>query len=312
MTHPKPPIKIAAYDYPGAQKSALYGLVDLFNVANAYQNELRADGPKFEASIQSNHPKTDTYSIVILPPSLGDQPQGKALHLLTDWILSQHRAGALICSVCAGAFPLAATGLLNGRTATTHWGLAQEFSSRFPDVQLDINKLVIDDGDVMTAGGLMAWVDLGLRLVERYMGPSVMMRTARYLLVDAGGREQQHYSSFTPRLSHGDSAILKTQHWLQTEFAHAVSVAQMAQYAGLEGRTFLRRFHAATNLKPSEYLQQLRIGKAREMMELTTQSVEFIAGNVGYEDASAFRRVFQKITGLTPRDYRKRFTALEH
>jgi transcriptional regulator GlxA family with amidase domain len=134
-----------------------------------------------------------------------------------------------------------------------------------------------------------------------------MLETARYLLVDPPGREQRYYSNFSPRLNHGDEQILKVQHWLHASGARQVTLAAMSERARLEERTFLRRFRRATGLRPTEYCQHLRIGKAREMLEFSNRTVEQIAGAAGYEDPGAFRKVFHKITGLSPGDYRNRF-----
>jgi transcriptional regulator GlxA family with amidase domain len=160
---------------------------------------------------------------------------------------------------------------------------------------------------MITAGGIMAWTDLGLRLIDRFLGPSVMLATARYFLIDAAGREQRFYSSFSPRLNHGDEAVLRVQHWLQKNGLRHVTLVDMAAYAGLEERTFLRRFPKATEFNPTEYCQRLRIGKAREMLELSGRTIGQVAWDVGYQDEGAFRKVFQKVMGLNPGDYRKRF-----
>ncbi len=181
------------------------------------------------------------------------------------------------------------------------------FRKRFPDVRLDADKIVIDDGEIITAGGLMAWTDLGIRLIDRILGPTVTMKTSQYFLIDTGGREQQHYRGFAPRLTHADEAIVKVQHWLQRDHARAITVADMVKHAGMEERTFLRRFKAATGMKPIEYAQHLRMDKARELLQSTRRPVDQIAWTVGYEDAAAFRRLFQRLIGLTPGDYRRRF-----
>ncbi|WP_231636281.1 GlxA family transcriptional regulator [Novosphingobium sp. ST904] len=142
------------------------------------------------------------------------------IHGITDlFAIASHFStgrGATLASSCGGAFILAATGLLDGRPATTHWLFAQDFRERFPKVLVEPDKIVIEDGDIITGGGLMAWTDLGVRLVDRLLGPTVMIETAKFLLVDPAGREQRHYSSFAPKLTHGDEAILKVQHWLQS------------------------------------------------------------------------------------------------
>jgi transcriptional regulator GlxA family with amidase domain len=245
--------------------------------------------------------------IFILPPSLGEPISHEAAAPLAHWLRERHAEGAALSSVCAGAFLLAETGLLRNRTATTHWVYTEALATRFPEIRVDADRLVIDDGDIITAGGLMAWTDLGLKLVDRLLGPTAMIETARFLLVDPPGREQRYYSSFSPRLNHGDEQILKVQHWLQANGARAVTLAMMAKRARLEERTFLRRFRRATGLKPTEYSQHLRVGRAREMLEFTNRTVEQIAVSAGYQDPGAFRKVFQKITGLSPGDYRSRF-----
>ena len=154
----------------------------------------------------------------------------------------------------------------------------------------------------------MAWTDLGMKLVDRLLGSTIMLETARFLLVDPPGREQRYYSSFSPNLLHGDRLILNVQHWLQSNGARHATLSAMAARAGLEERTFLRRFQRATGLRPGEYCQQLRVGRAREMLEFTNDAVDQIAWSIGYEDPGSFRKVFHKVMGISPSAYRKRFS----
>lgn len=322
MPQTSPSAEIAILIYPGAQQAAIHGLTDLFAEASRIAAEVAGDhaprlrithwlpdaGAQSVACVFDSHPgSSNRPAVVIVPPSLGALPDPAVIRRLAVWLTMRHDEGGILASVCAGAFLLAETGLLDGRPATTHWGLAEELGARFPAIRIEADKLIVEDGDVITAAGVMAWTDLGLKLVDRLIGPGVMMATARFLLVDPPGREQRYYSNFSPRLGHGDAAILKVQHWLQAQGTQAVSLAQMAAQAGLEERTFLRRFHRATGLKPTEYCQHLRVAKAREQLELTTRSIDQIAFAVGYEDAGAFRKVFHKLVGLSPGDYRRRF-----
>ncbi|WP_037317129.1 GlxA family transcriptional regulator [Ruegeria halocynthiae] len=303
------PIRVGLAAYPGSQSAAIYGLQDLFAVANRFQQDQATQISPMETETISNFPAHGSaLRALILPPALGQRVEGATERQLVAWVQHHHRQGALICSICAGAFPLAASGLLDGRQATTHWALAPEFANRFPAVHLQADRLVVDDGDVITAGGLMAWTDLGLRLIARFMGPALMLKVARFFLIDPGERAQSFYSSFSPNLAHGDTAILRAQHWVQSRYAHTVSVRELAEAAQLELRTFGRRFQAATGFSPSEYVQQLRIAKARERLELSQASIDTIAHEVGYLDISAFRRMFHKIVGLSPGEYRKRFS----
>lgn len=322
MTKLGPLAEIAVLLYPGAQLGAAYGLTDLFSVANLMvQRRLGDAAPRIRVShwrgledgggaervFDSDPTATGEPDFVIMPPAVVAPITKEEAAPLAIWLKERHALGATLASVCAGAFLLGETGLLEGRLATTHWFYANDFAERFPNARVDIDRLVIDDGDLITAGGLMAWTDLGLKLVDRLLGPTAMLETARFLLIDPPGREQRHYSVFSPKLRHGDEAVLKVQHWLQATGAHDSTLAEMADKAGLEPRTFLRRFHKATGLKPTEYCQHLRVGKAREMLETTTRPVDQIAWDVGYEDPGSFRKVFIKVTGLGPREYRQRF-----
>jgi len=310
--------------YPGVQMSAVLGLTDLFGVANrlsadhegANPRELRVshwqlrDNDTFELGrVFDTHQRQPQKLVgLILPPNLDTDPQGGAIPQLQRWVEAQHASGCIVCSVCGGAFLLAKTGLLNGRSATTHWSFSETLAERFPEIRVDTEKLIIDDGDIITAGGLMAWVDLGLKLVDRFLGPTVMLETARFFLVDVSGRQQRFYSNFSPKLHHGDEPILKVQQWLQNSDVSSLSVSTMATKARMGERTFLRRFQKATGLTPTEYVQHLRVGKARESLEFSSLAMKEIAWKVGYEDYGAFRKVFQKIMGLSPGDYRLRFS----
>ncbi len=302
---------IAIFAYPGAQMSAVLGLGDLFMIAN--RSSEREGGARLavnQLSAQTmDEAAQDRFSAVILPPSL-ESAWGRGEEAVHDWLRRQHAAGALMCSVCAGAFWLGHSGLLKGRPATTHWALEEEFRAAFPDTQLNAEHLLIDDNDIVTAGGLMAWLDMGFFLVNRWLGAQVVSETARQLLIDPSGREQRNYRSFRPPLTHGDGVILALQHWLEGHADSDVTVRGMAAQAQLSDRTFLRRFKAATGFTPIVYLQNLRIEKARGLLERTRTPVSEIGWRVGYMDPSAFSRVFRATTGLTAGEYRNRFGVL--
>ena len=315
-------VEIGLLIYPGSQMAAIHGLTDLFTVANRLSTtqggtgsrlisvshwQLENNGERIERVFTTHELPTTNLTALILPPSLDTEPGGAALTHCVRWIRERHAEGAIVCSVCAGAFLLAEAGLLNGRSATTHWIHTESLAKRFPEIRVDTDKLLIDDGDIITAGGVMAWVDLGLSLVDRYISPTVMLATSRFLLVDAAGRQQRFYSSYAPRLGHGDNAVLRIQHWLQKHLAEDITVRALAIKANLTERTFLRRFQRATGLTPTDYVQELRIGKARESLEFSVLPIKEVAWMVGYEDPGSFRKVFVRIMGLSPREYRRRF-----
>lgn len=302
--------RIAIISYPNVQQASVLGLRDLIQATDEFIETDGAPAGRFEVKVVERFGLCEPtgFDVVILPPCLGTVPKGPVLAELARWISEQHTAGSMICSICVGAFILAETGLLDGRPATTHWELAAQFRVQYPKVQLHEDKLIIDDGDLITAGGMMAWTDLALLLIARYLGPAIMQKTAKLFLIDPGRREQSFYNLFTPDLSHGDANILTAQRWLQANFKSQVGVPQMASVAGLEERTFLRRFRAATGHNPSEYLQRLRIGRAREQLEMSTRAIGGIANEVGYLDVPSFGKLFKKSVGLSPGQYRKRFS----
>jgi transcriptional regulator GlxA family with amidase domain len=319
-SHLQLPSEIALLLYPDAQLAAIYGLTDLFQVANSISSEQGA-APTHHLRVSHWQPQADkvkkvfsthksaggSLSALILPPSLATLATIQTSKSLSRWLKGRHQNGTIMCSVCAGAFLLADTGMVSGRTITTHWQHGQEFRDRFPETMLDTDRLIIDDGDVISAGGGMAWIDLGLHLIAKLLSPTVMLATARYFLVDPAGRQQSFYSHFSPGLQHGDAQVLKLQRWLHEHYGEALTVPEMAGICNLGERTLLRRFHKATGFNPGEYLQLWRTSKAKQALEFSTRSVEEIALAVGYQDTSAFRMVFKKVVGLAPSEYRNRF-----
>jgi transcriptional regulator GlxA family with amidase domain len=318
---PQALVEVGMMLYPDCQTGMVHGITDLFHIAGRFAVDhgrapIRVSHWQMQqgggfARCFDTHPDeaaANSPSVIVTPGSLHRLLEAEEVAPYARWLVDRHAHGTVLASNCGGSFALAATGLLSGRPATTHWFFAEEFRARFPDVRLEADRMVIDEGDIITAGGLMAWTDLGLRIVERLLGPSVMMETARFLLIDPSGREQKNYASFAPKLTHGDEAVLKVQHWLQAKGVGPVAVAEMAAEAGMEERTFQRRFKAATAMTPVEYVQHIRVGKARELLEFTRRTVDQIAWTVGYEDAAAFRKLFHRITGLSPQEYRQRFS----
>ncbi|MCG9681752.1 helix-turn-helix domain-containing protein [Vibrio sp. Isolate23] len=302
-----PKINIAVFNYPFALKSAVFGFEELFQLANRACRESELE-TEFKAHIidACNMPPRQ-FDVVLLPPSIDDQFYRKPDAPVLEWLVEQHRRGSVIASACAGAFILAASRIGGQRALTTHWGLAETFKSQYPLQPMEINQILIDHGDVITAGGMMSWLDLGLELVSRYASPQIMRQLGKMLVIDTAPREQRFYQQFTPSFSHGDIAIVESQHRISACFSRTVSVKQLAVEANLTERTFQRRFVKATGMNPNQYLQRVRVQKACDYLEGSTHSFEWISHQVGYENASACRRVFSQIMGLTPGEFRRRF-----
>lgn len=317
-------IEIGILCYPGSQTSAILGLTDLFSVTNTLKDDT-VDQSSRQLRVSHWTPQADQVlctfdsqpdnrhrlTAVIIPPSLVNPDDASETCLATtQWLRQHHEQQTILCSVCAGAFKLADTGLLNGRTITTHWCFSEQFSNHYPNTRLNLQKMIIDDGDIVTAGGLMAWTDLALTLIERFFGSSLMLKTARFLLIDPAGREQQFYRHFQPNFNHGDESVLAVQNHIRNTGQLDLSLVEMANIACLEKRTFQRRFRSATSYTPVEYCQQLKVEAAREKLELGNRNIEQIAWEANYQDPAAFRKIFKRIVGLTPSEYRQRFNSL--
>ena len=317
------PPEIGIVLYPGVQLASVHGLTDLFGIASRLSS---ADGNGGTQALRVTHWHFGTEGgqgscvydtcprfpsrpeTVVIPLILVDRPTPKVANAVAGWLKDMHSGGATLASVCSGAFLLAETGLLAGRVVSTHWSCAEELAERFPDLRVDIERRIVDYGDVITAGGFMAWVDLSLRLISRLLGPVIAADTARFLTIDPDVQEQSYLHGFSPRLTHGDDVVLKIQHWLHRRDARGASLSAMAAQAHLEKRTFMRRFSKATGMTPAEYCRRLRVSRARELLEFSNRPIKEIASAVGYADTAAFSRIFQKMTELSPTAYRRQST----
>ncbi len=212
-----------------------------------------------------------------------------------------------IAAACAGTFVLAQAGVLNGRTATTTWWMSRFFRARFPDVQLDMQRVVVQDEYVTTAGAALAQADLVLHLVARYAGPQLAHACSRYLLLDERTSQSrfpmvQHMVLRDPQLRHAET-------WVRARLDQQISIPALASALHLTTRTMARRFEAALGLTPLQFVQRLRIEQALHLLRATTHSFDKIAAQVGYADANALRRLLMREAGTTPSELRRQARA---
>jgi transcriptional regulator GlxA family with amidase domain len=210
---------------------------------------------------------------------------------------------------------LAETGLLNGQVATIHWAFAPTFHRNFPKVNLKTEEVLITSGkqnEFVMTGGVMSWHDLALHLIARHVGPTGAQAIARFLMLQWHSEGQAPYITFSPKKDHDDALILRLQEWLQTHFMEPDPLEEMIERSGRARRTLERRFKKATDLTPLKYVQNLRISEARRKLERTNLPVEKIGFEVGYENTAFFRRLFKRITRLTPSAYRRKFQILKN
>jgi transcriptional regulator GlxA family with amidase domain len=229
---------------------------------------------------------------------------------LVRWLREMYDGGATVCSACTGANLTAETGLLDGNEATIHWMSENSFRRRHPDVVLRLDEVLVVSGDggrLITSGAATAWHDLALYLIARHVGPATAQAVARFLLVEWHRDGQAAFQVFDPPTDHGDAAVLAAQRAIAENFAVAAPVEEMVRWSGLASRTFKRRFKVATNHTPIAYVQRIRVERAKRLLETSDEPIEEISWAVGYEDAASFRRLFKRLTGLTPGTYRQRF-----
>ncbi len=318
-------ITVLAYD--NCLQSGIAGILDLLTLANWEQKRLHPDATSLfcrtEVVTLDGEPVSSfnrqqivankrieecgDIDLLIVPGVMGRPDRLLEQTELVAWIKQLHQDGTVIASACSGAFLLAEAEILNKRQATTHWQLADRFRSRYPKVDLQIDRLIVDGVDYLCAAGTGAHIDLALHLIEKYGSKSLAKVCARMMLIDGTRREQAPFVKFKGSREHIDEPVLKVQQWLDRYYREKVTVRVMAKRAGLNERTFLRRFKKATGEAPLEYLQKMRIEKAKQLLTGTDQGLEEITNTVGYVDLSSFRRLFRQIVGMSPTTYRKRF-----
>ncbi|MFI5450717.1 GlxA family transcriptional regulator [Pedobacter sp. UC225_61] len=227
--------------------------------------------------------------------------------LLIDWLTKQYTQGAEIASMCAGSFMLASTGLLAGKTCSTHWALAENFRELHPDVNLQTDKLITDENGMYTNGGAYSFLHLLLYLVEKFYGRQTVIHCAKYFQIDLDRSFQAEFSIFNGHKKHSDDEVLTAQQFIEENYQTKISIEKLASNLNIGRRNFDRRFIKATGLTPLDYLQRVKIEAAKKMCETTRKTVNEIMYEVGYNDAKAFREVFNRITGLSPLDYKSKY-----
>ncbi|MCG6885212.1 MAG: helix-turn-helix domain-containing protein [Silicimonas sp.] len=235
------------------------------------------------------------------------------LQAAAEWVASAHARGALVASVCSGSMVLGASGLLDGKDATTHWAMADALAARNKTVRVRRERVLVPVGEghrIITAGGASAWSDLILYLIARFSGAETARRVAKVWLLNTHDDGQLSYASLAAGRQHEDRLVGDAQAWAADHYMEPSPVAEMAARSGLSERGFLRRFRRATGQSPAEYVQTLRVEEAKQMLETTDAAIDDIAGDVGYAEPSSFRTAFRRNVGMTASVYRRKWRAL--
>jgi len=334
-------INIYVLGFDHALASAITGVVDLFALAGVTWNRIQqqetavafnvrlasAQGNNvqcinglqltahysftdLENALSSNVSTTAAESNILIVPTIGG-PIQQALDNnpeLIQLLRKAHIAGWTIAGNCTGNFFLAEAGILDGKSATTHWGFEAEFKQRFPLVKIQAEQLITRDGNIFCAGGGIAWFDLGLHIIERCVDFETAMQTAKAFVIDYRRDSQLSYSLMLIAKPHQDDLVHQIQAQIEQDCTVSLSIDVLAEQYNVSQRTLIRRFNKALDMPPNTYLQSVRIERARKMLEESDFNVDTVMNKIGYEDASSFRRLFKKKTGVTPTEYRTRFS----
>ena len=248
-------------------------------------------------------------NLIIIPASLirSYGTSTKNNQLLINWVAQQYRLGAEVASMCAGSFMLASTGMLSGKTCSTHWALSESFRELYPDVNLQTDQLITDENGIYTNGGAYSFLNLLMYLVEKFYDRETAIHCAKYFQIDLDRNLQAEFSIFNGHKKHHDEAILTAQKYLEENYRDKISVEKLATELNIGRRNFDRRFIKATGFTPLDYLQRVKIEAAKKLFETTRNTVNEIMYEVGYKDAKAFRDVFSRITGLSPLEYKSKY-----
>lgn len=220
------------------------------------------------------------------------------------WLCKAVDAGAYLASSCAGTFLLGHAGLLDGRVATTTWWLAKHFKKRFPRVDLDMNRMVVADGPIWTAGAALAQADLMLAVVARWGSFVLANECARFLLLDQ--RTTQAHYSMPSHLAAQAPTFQRADRWIQAHLSKRITLAYLARALNMTPRTLARHFASAVQMSPIQYVRRLRVERAVHFLETHTESIDSVAARVGYSDSSVLRKLLVRQRGVTPRQLRSR------
>jgi transcriptional regulator GlxA family with amidase domain len=305
--------------------SSIIGSYKIFTKANEYWKEReRKDLFKIELAGISKKvefydglfmvkPHTNISSIkktdLLIIPSLNHNYQ-KAVNEnkeLISWIAEQYKNGAEIASVCTGAYLLASTGLLDGKSCSTHWIVADNFRSMFPKVNLQTDKLITDENGIYTNGGAYSFLNLLIYLVEKYYDRQTAIYCSKVFQIEMDRQSQSEFIIFKGQKLHGDDMVKEAQSFIENNLHEKVSFEHLSSRFAVGRRSFDRRFIKATGNTPLEYLQRVKIESAKRAFETSHKTINEVMYQVGYADVKAFREVFRKITGMSPLEYRSKY-----
>lgn len=314
-------MRIAVYAFDGitmfhlAAPLMVFGELRRLGLADDWETRLWSDRPGSIRTAEGypigelDGPEVIEWARIVIVPSW-PQPVVSSSEDFRDQLRKAHNRGAMIVGLCLGAFPVAESGVLKGRTAVTHWEMLPELAGHLPGTDMQTSVLYIDHGDVLTSAGTASSIDACLHLLRRYLGSAVANRVARSLVVapHRDGGQSQYIERPLPHAP-DDTAIADVVHWALGHLAEELSVDRLAVRARMSRRSFIRRFTTTTGMTPARWVVAQRVDQARVLLETTDRSVDEVASAVGFASAVTFRQNFAAAFATTPTAYRRHFAA---
>jgi transcriptional regulator GlxA family with amidase domain len=249
--------------------------------------------------------------LLLVPAFMGDYQKFLAENQeLIEWLRDHRKYCKRIASLCFGAGLLAAAGVLDGQPTTTHWMFADQLKAMYPEIQLKKNSIITEKDGIFTSGGAYTSLNLLIYLIEKMYGKKVAIETASVFAVDLSRSSQSEYFIFNGQKRHKNNLALQAQNYIEENYHRPINLQVLAQMASTSERTLVRHFKSSTGNTPNEYLQRVRMEKAKQFLENSKNSVKEICYAVGYNDLSTFRRTFKKYAGINPLEYRKEFAPM--
>lgn len=313
-----------------ASGASVMGVIDLFGIANRISHRINeTEEPLFKLRIMSVDGTavrcSNGYSIpadgrledieatdivYLCAFAIATRQEVNAMleytEVLTPWLSQQGPRQATLATSCSGSFPLAQAGLLNGKQATTAWWLSKYFTEHFPKVHFDPDAICSVADNILCGAGTTSYQDVCLAIVERYAGKHFARLTAKYLMIDNQRRSQTPYAILS-LIENDDRVVAKAEGWIRNNLARDFRIDEVADFVAVSPRTLIRRFQNSLSETPQSFTQKLRIEKCKTLLETTQLRFGEIVQRCGYNDESAFRRLFKRHCQLSPRDYRRRF-----
>jgi transcriptional regulator GlxA family with amidase domain len=305
--------------------TSLFGAIEVFEKANQFLQQ-KGEAPYYEIQLvgkEFGQPMLNSFfslnslksigevkktDFIIIPAFEPEENAAGKYENILEWVVNQYKSGAEVASLCTGAFLLASSGLLDDKTCSTHWKAEAVFKRMFPDLKLATDKIITDHKGIYTAGGGMSAFNLCLYLVEKYNGRETALYCSKVLQLDIERQSQAPFSIFKGLKSHTDNTIRRIQEFIESNTEEKITVDLLAAKCNMDRVNFSRRFKKATQIPPIDYVQQVKMEAAKRELEAGRKNINEVMYSVGYVDIKAFRTIFKKVAGLTPTEYKAKFS----